>query len=197
MKNTRSLFALTARAAMALLFAIVPALANADTLSEVAGRYKIDSSSRIGFAVAQIGGGGITGNFKKFSGIFALNNGDITRSSIEFTLFPESVSTGQARIESFLRSDAVFDSQTFPTVTFKSTQITQTSSSTATIDGILTARGKSSPASFQASLSDHDKNAIVFHVEGKVMRSRYGMDVGTPIYSNVVQFDMTIHGERS
>ncbi len=29
------------------------------------------------------------------------------------------------------------------------------------------------------------------------MRSRYGMDVGTPIYSNVVQFDMTIRGQRS
>lgn len=90
----------------------------------------------------------------------------------------------------------MFDAQNFPTVTFKSTHITQTSANTATIDGILTARGKSSPASFQASLATHDRNAIVFHVEGKVMRSRYGMDVGTPIYSNVVQFNMTIHGQR-
>ncbi len=29
------------------------------------------------------------------------------------------------------------------------------------------------------------------------MRSRYGMDVGTPIYSNVVQFDMMIEAQRS
>ena len=29
------------------------------------------------------------------------------------------------------------------------------------------------------------------------MRSRYGMDVGTPIYSNVVLFDMIIRGQRS
>ncbi|MGN8019442.1 YceI family protein [Phyllobacterium sp. 22229] len=184
------------KAAIPLLFAIAPALANADTLADVAGRYRIDASSRIGFVVEQIGGGGISGDFKKFSGVFALNNGDISRSSIEFTLFPESVNTGQSRIENFLRSDAVFDAQNFPTVTFKSTHITQTSANTATIDGILTARGKSSPASFQASLATHDRNAIVFHVEGKVMRSRYGMDVGTPIYSNVVQFNMTIHGQR-
>ena len=63
--------------------------------------------------------------------------------------------------------------------------------------GILTARGKSSPANFQANLADHGKNSITFRVQGKVMRSRYGMDVGTPIYSNVVQFDMMIRGQRS
>lgn len=196
MKIARACVSAVLKAVIPLLLAIAPALANADTLADVAGRYKIDASSRIGFVVEQIGGGGISGDFKKFSGVFSLNNGDISRSSIEFTLFPESVNTGQSRIESFLRSDAVFDAQNFPTVTFKSTHIIQTSPNTATIDGILTARGKSSPASFQASLATHDRNAIVFHVEGKVMRSRYGMDVGTPIYSNVVQFNMIIHGQR-
>lgn len=63
--------------------------------------------------------------------------------------------------------------------------------------GILTAQGKSSPASFQANLTDHGKNSITFHVQGRVMRSRYGMGVGTLIYSNVVRFDMTIRGQRS
>ncbi|RWB26073.1 MAG: polyisoprenoid-binding protein, partial [Mesorhizobium sp.] len=37
---------------------------------------------------------------------------------------------------------------------------------------------------------------IRFHVTGQVLRSRYGMDVGTPIYSNVVDFDMTLTGRR-
>lgn len=179
----------------ALAFGSTPGMA--DTLAEVAGRYDIQPSSHIGFTVAQVGGGGIAGDFKKFSGVFALNKSDITRSMIDFTLYPESVVTGQPRIENFLRSDAVFDTANFSTIKFKSTQITQTSPDTATVSGILTARGKSSPASFQASLSGHGKNSITFHVDGKIMRSRYGMDVGTPIYSNVVQFDMTIEAQRS
>jgi hypothetical protein len=29
-----------------------------------------------------------------------------------------------------------------------------------------------------------------------VLRAPYGMDVGTPIYSNVVQFDMELKGKR-
>ena len=179
------------------LVALVPAIAYADTLSDVAGRYKIQPSSQVGFTVTQVGGGGIKGDFKKFSGVFALNNSDISRSVVNFTLYPESVSTGEARVENFLRSDAVFDATNYPTITFKSTHITQTSADTAEIAGILTARGKSGPASFQANLSDHGKNTITFRVQGKVMRSRFGMDVGTPIYSNVVQFDMIIRGQRS
>ncbi|WP_348225790.1 YceI family protein [Phyllobacterium sp. YR531] len=179
------------------MLAMAASVAAADTLSEVAGRYDIQPSSHIGFTVAQVGGGGITGDFKKFSGVFALNKSDIAHSMIDFTLYPESVVTGQARIENFLRSDAVFDTENFPTIKFKSTQITQTSPDTAVISGLLTARGKSSPATFQATLSGHGKNTITFHVDGKIMRSRYGMDVGTPIYSNVVQFDMTIEAQRT
>ena len=179
------------------IVALVSAIAYADTLSDVAGRYKIQPSSQVGFTVTQVGGGGIKGDFKKFSGVFALNNSDISRSVVNFTLYPESVSTGEARVENFLRSDAVFDATNYPTITFKSTHITQTSADTAEIAGILTARGKSGPASFQANLSDHGKNTITFRVQGKVMRSRFGMDVGTPIYSNVVQFDMIIRGQRS
>jgi polyisoprenoid-binding protein YceI len=40
------------------------------------------------------------------------------------------------------------------------------------------------------------RGVVAFHVTGKVLRSRYGMDVGTPIYSNVVDFDMTLVGRR-
>lgn len=183
------------RAGVAVALAL--GAARADTLSDVAGRYTIQPSSHVGFTVAQVGGGGIVGDFKKFTGVFALNESDIGRSTIDFTLYPESVSTGQPRIESFLRSDAVFDSANFPTIKFRSTRITQSGPDTAEIAGILTARGKSSPANFHASLSGHGKNSITFHVDGKIMRSRYGMDVGTPIYSNVVQFEMIIQGQRS
>ncbi len=197
MKTTDMLFSTLIPAGLAALLAFSPMTARADTLSDVSGRYNIQPSSRVGFTVTQVGGGGIAGNFKKFSGVFSLNSSDISRSTISFTLYPESVSTGQARVESFLRSDAVFNSANFPTITFKSTQIKQTSADTAEVAGILTARGKSSPANFQANLADHGKNSITFRVQGKVMRSRYGMDVGTPIYSNVVQFDMMIRGQRS
>src|SRR5262249_51602599 len=103
-------------AVAASLLSISSLAARADTLSEVAGRYNIQPSSRIAFSVGQVGGGGIAGTFRKFTGVFALNKADVGRSEITFTLYPESVSTGESRIESFLRSDAVFDSANYPTI---------------------------------------------------------------------------------
>ncbi len=114
MKTIDALFSTIVPAGIAALLALAPMTTRADTLSEVAGRYNIQPSSRVGFTVSQVGGGGITGNFKKFSGVFSLNNSDISRSTINVTLYPESVSTGQARVESFLRFDAVFDFYEFP-----------------------------------------------------------------------------------
>jgi polyisoprenoid-binding protein YceI len=66
----------------------------------------------------------------------------------------------------------------------------------AIVTGRLTARGKSSNETFNVSLETFAKGHIVFHVTGKVLRSRYGMDVGTPIYSNVVDFDMRFDARR-
>jgi polyisoprenoid-binding protein YceI len=172
------------------------AAARSDVLSEVAGTYDIQRSSRIGFTVSQVGGGGIKGQFEQFSGVFRLNPTDVSRSEVEFTLYPESVRTGQGRVENFLRSDAVFDVGRFPQVSFRSTGVAQLSATVARIDGTLTARGRSRPASFIAELQDRGRNSIAFHVVGDIYRSPYGMDVGTPIYSNVVHFDMLLRGQR-
>lgn len=46
------------------------------------------------------------------------------------------------------------------------------------------------------TLANRQGSHIAFNVSGRIYRSRYGMDVGTPIYSNVVQFDMVIDGKR-
>jgi polyisoprenoid-binding protein YceI len=149
------------------------------SLTEAAGRYAITPGSRIAFAVDQVGGGGIKGKFGKFSGTFNLKAGDLAHSMVNFDLKPESVSTGQDRIDAFLRSGAVFDSSRFETISFRSERIEQSSEI------------------FDVKLTSWNGRKIGFNVSGKIYRSRYAMDVGTPIYSNVVQFDMLIEGERS
>lgn len=189
-------------AARWLLIGLMPALglivdAHADALSEAAGRYSIEPSSRIAFHVGQVAGGGIDGDFAQFSGTFSIDGKNVGRSKVSFTLMPASVRAREKRVENFLRSDAVFDVEQFPEITFRSTGVTRTGESSALIDGMLTARGKTRKAQFTASVSDQAQNRIVFHVQGKVLRSLYDMDVGTPIYSNVVEFDMLLQGRRS
>lgn len=169
---------------------------HADTLSALRGRYVIDPSSRIAFSVSQIGGGGINGVFPRFSGTFDLNPDDIARSRVNFSLQPESVTTGQPRVENFLRSAAVFDVEVYPAITFRSTAIRQEGSDRAVIQGVLTARGITRRETFEVTLVKRQGRTVAFHVVGDLMRSPYGMDVGTPIYSNIVRFDMMLNGRR-
>ncbi|MGN6549946.1 MAG: YceI family protein [Pararhizobium sp.] len=178
-------------------YAIAPVARAAPELADVAGHYRIEASSTIAFSVAQVGGGGIVGDFRSFSGWFDLDPRHVAGSSVAFRLKPASVVAAQPRIEDFLRSSAVFDAANYPVITFRSTRVVPIDGESARIDGILSARGKSREESFTATLMKHRGSKVTFHVVGKVLRSPYGMDVGTPIYSNVVLFDMTLHGSRS
>ena len=180
--------------ATSLLLPAAPA--SADALSEAAGNYRIDSSSRINFEVDQVGGGGIKGSFGSYSGSFRIDGNNVSKSKVTITLFSKSVKANQARITDFLRSDAVFDVANYPEITFRSTSVTKTGNDEARIDGVLTARGKSRKAQFEATVGKRNGKVISFRVTGSIYRSPYGMDVGTPIYSNVVQFDMMLNGTR-
>ncbi|WP_455271847.1 YceI family protein [Rhizobium herbae] len=176
--------------------AATSAEARAPSLDDAAGRYDIDTSSQINFSVAQAGGGGISGKFGKFSGSFQLDSKDIRRSIVEFTLFPDTVQAGEPRIENFLRSNAVFNTANYSKIVFRSTKITRTGDDTAEIEGQLTAKGTTKTERFSAKLMKWNSQVISFHIEGNIYRGRYNMAVGIPIYSNVVQFDMTVNGQR-
>ncbi|TIS95126.1 YceI family protein [Mesorhizobium sp.] len=183
-------------AAIAVCLAI-PVFA-AVALSDAAGSYTISpAASSIRFSIGKAGGGGLDGAFARFKGSIRIDNSDVGRSRVNITIFPESVGTGQSRVDAFLRSDAVFDAANNPEIQFRSTSVKRIGDTTALITGRLTARGKTFPEKFTAELGGLKSGRIRFHVTGKVLRSRYGMDVGTPIYSNVVNFDMTLTGKRS
>lgn len=181
-------------AGLALLLAAVPA--GAAELGEAAGTYTIDGS-RLGFSIGNAAGGALKGAFGTFRGKIVIDGRDISRSRVDITIVPASVSTGQQRIDNFLKSDAVFDVANEKQITFRSASVRRTGEATATVVGRLTARGKVFNETFQAQLVGLKGGRISFHVTGKVFRSRYGMDVGTPIYSNVVDFDMMLTGRRS
>lgn len=170
--------------------ATTPALA-APGLAEAAGRYAISQQgSTIRFAIGQIDGGGLQGTFGRFSGTIRIDGGNIARSRVDLRIIPDSVSTGQKRVDSFLKSNAVFDTANESEIVFRSTSVRRVDADSAVVSGRLTARGKSANETFTVKLESLNGKRIVLHVTGKVFRSRYGMDVGTPIYSNVVDFDM-------
>ncbi|WP_052958144.1 YceI family protein [Aquamicrobium sp. LC103] len=162
-----------------------------------AGSYAISSrGSQIAFAVPQVGGGGIAGRFSSFEGEMTIDPSNVASSRVTISIFPASVTTGKTRVDNFLRSNAVFDTAHEREIRFVSTRVLRTGERTALIEGNLTARGRTVPESFTAELMNSSGRAISFHVVGDVYRSPFGMDVGRPIYSNKVNFDMTLSGVR-
>ncbi|MGC4024736.1 MAG: YceI family protein [Mesorhizobium sp.] len=173
-----------------------PAAAAVD-LAAAAGQYRIDpGASRIGFEIDQIAGRGIAGVFANFSGTIRIDGQQVGRSEVNIDVAPASVSTGQQRVDDFLRSNAVFDAAHEADISFRSTSVKELNDTSATVVGRMTARGKTGNETFTVQLNSQTKNRITFRITGKVLRSRYDMDVGTPIYSNVVDFDMRLTATR-
>lgn len=181
----------------AMLAAMEMAPAATPSLEQAAGRYKISQSgSSLRFAVDQIAGRGLQGVFARFAGTIVIDGKNLSASRVDLTIDPGSVSTGQRRVDAFLKSNAVFDAENEKAIVFHSSSVSRTSDSGAVVKGKLTARGRSSTETFNVSVDSFSSRTIRFHVTGKVLRSRYGMDVGTPIYSNVVDFDMQFEAQR-
>lgn len=178
------------------LLVLSPLTSRAESLSAVEGRYRVDPSSTIRFSVAQLGGQAIEGTFTRFSGHFRLGGADASRSSVQFALAPDSVRAADPRIEAFIRSDAVFAVETYPDVSYRSTRVKRTGDETAQIEGRLTAKGVTRDTRFEIRYIGREGSALKFHVTGKMSRALFHMDVGTPIYSNMVVLDMDLIGRR-
>jgi polyisoprenoid-binding protein YceI len=183
------------RALTAFVLLLWPALCFADQFSDAAGHYRILSSSRIRFSVAQAGGAAIEGEFRRFRGTFRLER-NVGNSKVEISLEPGSVEAVDPRIEEFIKSEPVFDVANYPIVGFRSTRVTRTGEDTASIDGQLSAKGVTRPTRFSIAFKGRSGRTLKFHVTGKLSRAMFKMDVGTPIYSNMVVLDMDLVGQR-
>lgn len=173
------------------------AFAASPDLSAVDGRYGIRAQeSRIAFQVRSISGPGVSGNFGRFSGRIVIVGRDVSQSSVSITIVPDSVQARDRRVEAFLKSEAVFDAANENSITFRSTRVTRKGDASAVVEGVLTARGRQHAETFNVSLAGASGSTLRFHITGQVLRSRYGMDVGTPLYSNVVDFDMDVVAAR-
>lgn len=107
-----SIFALPAAAW--LLFA-QPALAS---------NWDIDTShSGVGFSVRHMMVSNTRGKFTKFTGALALDDKDVTKSTVNVDIDAASVDTSDQKRDEHLRGEDFFDVKKFPKLTFKSTKI--------------------------------------------------------------------------
>ena len=90
----------------------------------------------------------VKGSFSGLTGTLSENTADPTRSSITASIDINSLSTGDPQRDAHLKSADFFDAETYPTMTFKSTQVKRKGEGEYEVTGDLTIHGVSKPVTF-------------------------------------------------
>lgn len=92
------------------------------------------------------------GRFKEFNGILQLDEKNLAASSVEVTIQTASVNTENERRDSDLRGRNFFQSDSFPTMTFKSTKVVQGPDKSFLVYGDLTIRDVTKPVTLEGTM---------------------------------------------
>jgi len=104
--------------------------------------WKIDPQhSSAQFAVRHLAISTVRGAFSKVTGTVALDDKDITKSTVDVSIDVSTVDTREPARDNDLRSDRFFDVAHFPTMTFKSKKVEQAAPGKLKVTGDLTIRG--------------------------------------------------------
>ncbi len=105
-------------------------------------RWDIDPSHSIAqFGVRHMMISTVRGAFEKVSGHVALDEADLTRSTVEIAIDAASIASREPKRDAHLRSADFFDVENHPTITFHSTRIEAAGDGRYQVTGDLTIRG--------------------------------------------------------
>jgi polyisoprenoid-binding protein YceI len=151
--------------------------------------------SEIDFSIVHMSLSNVHGRFGNIGGSIALNESDISKSTVSVTIDVSSVDTGVAARDMDLKSANFFDVAQFPTATFTSTSIAK-SGSGLTVNGNLTLHGVTKPVVLQVEGPtgpvqgmDHKPHAG-FSATTTISRSAFG--IATKYPANIVGDDVKL-----
>ena len=120
----------------------------AQTLSTptLTGDYDVDPShSRVGFAAKHAMVTTVRGAFHDFTSEAHLDEENPANSSVRIEIKTASIDTGNGQRDEHLRTGDFLEVEAYPTITFASTKVEQTSDDTYAVTGDLTIKGISKP----------------------------------------------------
>ncbi|MGW6705596.1 YceI family protein [Streptomyces sp. NPDC054956] len=150
-------------------------------LAALTGDYVIDAAhSSIGFTVRHAMVTNVRGTFAEHEGALHLDGADPSRSTASIDVKIASVDTGIGDRDGHLRSGDFFDAETFPLMTFRSTQAAQLGGDAYRITGDLTIKDVTRPLSidleFNGSATDvYGNERVGFEGSAEILRSDWGL----------------------
>ncbi|HEU4403374.1 MAG TPA: YceI family protein, partial [Candidatus Polarisedimenticolia bacterium] len=117
-----------------------------------ADTYTIDPEhTNIGFKVKHFFSK-VPGRFNKFEGTMTLDQADLSKATVNVSIDAASIDTNEPARDKHLRSDAFFDVEKNPKITFQSTKVRPAGPNKLQIDGNLSIRGVTKPVTLDVDV---------------------------------------------
>lgn len=177
-------------------------------IEDISGQYAIDPAhSRIGFSARHAMVTTVRGAFKDFEGTAVIDTADPSASHVSLTIQAGSIDTGQADRDGHLVSGDFFEVETYPTITFTSTDV-QRDGSDWTITGDLVIKGQTNPVTIEfeetGSAQDPFGNTRVgFEGAAAINRKDWGLswnaalETGGVLVSEKIKLDFDVSAIQS
>ncbi|HQR26029.1 MAG TPA: YceI family protein [Nocardioides sp.] len=118
-------------------------------LDDISGEYTVDPThTRLGFSARHAMVTTVRGQFTQFAGTARIDTADPARSHVSLTIQVASVDTGVADRDAHLRSADFFDVESYPEMTFVSTDVAREGNDW-TITGDLTIKDVTRPVTIE------------------------------------------------
>ncbi|WP_298011524.1 YceI family protein [uncultured Aquabacterium sp.] len=172
------------RLALSTLAAV--AALSASVAQAAPATYNIDPTHTfVTFEAKHFGTSTARGRFDKKSGTIVLDK-QARKGTVDITIETGSINTGVTPFDGHLKSKDFFNSEAFPTATFKSDKLVFDGEKVTAVEGTLTLLGKSQPVTLKAEgYGCYQNPRIQREVCGgdfatTIQRSAYGMTYGVP-----------------
>jgi polyisoprenoid-binding protein YceI len=157
--------------------------------------------SRVGFTVTHHMISEVDGYFGDFEGKMTTSKDDYSDAVFELTIKTPSLTTNFEMRDNHLKSPDIFDVEKYPTITFKSTAMTQIAGNRYKLTGNLTMKAVTLPITLDVTLVGPRKNERAKRMEigvkglGRLSRLAYGVGQNLDTVSVSDEVELRLTGE--
>ena len=177
------------------LLVSLPAVTLAATVPQ---KWKLDvPKTNVDFEVKYLGKATTDGKFNKVNGAINYDVKNPTSTTINFTVFTNSIDTDRGLRDSFLRRKELLNTKQYPTMTFVSKKVSMINPKEANVTGNFTVLGQTKPLTVRVTLSDVENDPITskptlrFRATGLVDRYSYGVTAFPKVISNIIPLEIS------